>query len=110
MTVSNEGIYDSGAKSLLALRDKVYDKFHKLRWYRYDSSPQVYEAFFWKGDNMKKKMTNWEELQWRGLIKDVAGDGIEDKINNEIPENILELFNYFLYHSKLYYQDYFSQQ
>ncbi len=32
---------------------------------------------------MKKKMTNWEELQWRGLIKDVAGDGIEDKINNE---------------------------
>jgi len=28
-------------------------------------------------------MTNWEELQWRGLIKDVAGEGIEDKINNE---------------------------
>ena len=32
---------------------------------------------------MKKKMTNWEELQWRGLVKDVAGEGIEDKINNE---------------------------
>lgn len=28
-------------------------------------------------------MTNWEELQWRGLVKDVAGDGIENKINNE---------------------------
>lgn len=26
-------------------------------------------------------MTNWEELQARGLIKDVAGVGIEDKIN-----------------------------
>lgn len=30
-----------------------------------------------------EKMTNFEELQWRGLIKDVAGDDIEDKINNE---------------------------
>ncbi len=30
-----------------------------------------------------KKMTNWEELVWRGLVKDVAGEGIEDKINNE---------------------------
>lgn len=29
------------------------------------------------------KMTNWEELLWRGLVKDVAGEGIEDKINNE---------------------------
>ena len=28
-------------------------------------------------------MTNWEELKWRGLVKDVAGDDIEDKINNE---------------------------
>ncbi len=28
-------------------------------------------------------MTNWEELQWRGLVKDIAGEGIEDKINNE---------------------------
>lgn len=28
-------------------------------------------------------MTNWEELQWRGLVKDVAGENIEDKINNE---------------------------
>lgn len=28
-------------------------------------------------------MNNWEELMWRGLVKDVAGDGIEDKINNE---------------------------
>ncbi len=26
-------------------------------------------------------MTNWEELEWRGLVKDVAGDDIEDKIN-----------------------------
>ena len=26
-------------------------------------------------------MTNWEELQWRGLVKDVAGEDIEDKIN-----------------------------
>jgi len=24
--ISDEGIYDSGAKTLLALRDKVYDK------------------------------------------------------------------------------------
>ena len=30
-----------------------------------------------------KKMTNWEELKWRGLVKDVAGSDIEDKINNE---------------------------
>lgn len=28
-------------------------------------------------------MTNWEELKWRGLVKDVAGEDIEDKINNE---------------------------
>lgn len=28
-------------------------------------------------------MTNWEELKWRGLIKDVAGEDITDKINNE---------------------------
>ncbi|MEG1146464.1 MAG: tyrosine--tRNA ligase [Bacilli bacterium] len=28
-------------------------------------------------------MTLWEELQWRGLIKDVAGEDIADKINNE---------------------------
>lgn len=28
-------------------------------------------------------MNNWEELKWRGLIKDVAGSDIEDKINNE---------------------------
>ncbi len=28
-------------------------------------------------------MTNWEELKWRGLVKDVAGDDIEEKINNE---------------------------
>ena len=27
-------------------------------------------------------MTNWEELKWRGLIKDTAGDDIEDKINH----------------------------
>ncbi len=30
-----------------------------------------------------KKMTNWEELQWRGLVKDVAGEDIADKINGE---------------------------
>ena len=30
-----------------------------------------------------KKMTNWEELKWRGLVKDVAGEDIEDKINND---------------------------
>ncbi len=29
-------------------------------------------------------MTNWEELNWRGLVKDVAGEeGIEDLINNK---------------------------
>ena len=28
-------------------------------------------------------MTLFEELKWRGLIKDVAGDDIEDKLNNE---------------------------
>ncbi|MGN1374706.1 MAG: tyrosine--tRNA ligase [Bacilli bacterium] len=28
-------------------------------------------------------MTNWEELQWRGLVKDVAGENIEDLINNK---------------------------
>ena len=30
-----------------------------------------------------KKMTNWEELQWRGLVKDVAGENIEDVVNNK---------------------------
>ena len=29
------------------------------------------------------KMTNWEELQWRGLVKDIAGDDLEDKLNND---------------------------
>ena len=29
-----------------------------------------------------KAMTNWEELQWRGLVKDVAGEDIADKIKN----------------------------
>ena len=28
-------------------------------------------------------MTNWEELEYRGLIKDVAGSDIEDLINNK---------------------------
>ena len=28
-------------------------------------------------------MTNWEELEWRGLIKDIAGEDLKDKINNE---------------------------
>lgn len=30
-----------------------------------------------------KKMSNWEELEYRGLVKDVAGEGLKDKINNE---------------------------
>lgn len=29
------------------------------------------------------KMSNWEELKWRGLVKDVAGEDIENKINND---------------------------
>ena len=28
-------------------------------------------------------MTNWEELEWRGLIKDTAGEDLKDRINNE---------------------------
>ena len=28
-------------------------------------------------------MTFFEELQWRGLVKDIAGDDIADKLNNE---------------------------
>ena len=28
-------------------------------------------------------MTLYEELKWRGLIKDVAGEDLEDKLNNE---------------------------
>ena len=28
-------------------------------------------------------MTVFEDLKWRGLVKDVAGDDIADKINNE---------------------------
>ena len=28
-------------------------------------------------------MTFFEELKWRGLIKDVAGDDLADKLNNE---------------------------
>ena len=34
-------------------------------------------------NRIMKKMTNWEELQWRGLVKDVAGENIEDLINNK---------------------------
>ena len=29
------------------------------------------------------KMTFFEELKWRGLVKDIAGDNLEDKLNNE---------------------------
>ena len=29
-------------------------------------------------------MTNWEELKWRGLVKDVAGDDIADKIHHTL--------------------------
>ncbi len=29
------------------------------------------------------KMSFFEELQWRGLVKDIAGDDIADKLNNE---------------------------
>lgn len=32
---------------------------------------------------MENIMTFYEELQWRGLIKDVAGEDIADKLNNE---------------------------
>ena len=28
-------------------------------------------------------MTLFEELEWRGLVKDLAGDDIEDKLNTE---------------------------
>ena len=28
-------------------------------------------------------MTFFEELQWRGLVKDIAGDDLKDKLNNE---------------------------
>ena len=28
-------------------------------------------------------MTLYEELKWRGLIKDVAGEDLKDKLNNE---------------------------
>ena len=30
-----------------------------------------------------KKMSFFEELKWRGLVKDIAGDDLEDKLNNE---------------------------
>jgi len=30
-----------------------------------------------------KNMTFFEELKWRGLVKDIAGEDLEDKINNE---------------------------
>lgn len=30
-----------------------------------------------------EKMSFFEELKWRGLVKDVAGDDLEDKLNNE---------------------------
>ena len=33
-----------------------------------------------------QKMTNWEELEWRGLVKDVAGADIQEKINNVVKE------------------------
>ena len=30
-----------------------------------------------------KEMSFFEELQWRGLVKDIAGEDLEDKLNNE---------------------------
>ena len=30
-----------------------------------------------------EKMTFFDELKWRGLVKDIAGDDLEDKLNNE---------------------------
>lgn len=30
-----------------------------------------------------KDMTFFEELKWRGLVKDIAGEDLEDKLNNE---------------------------
>ena len=30
-----------------------------------------------------EKMSFFEELKWRGLVKDIAGDDLEDKLNNE---------------------------
>jgi len=30
-----------------------------------------------------KNMTFFEELKWRGLVKDIAGEDLEDKLNNE---------------------------
>lgn len=31
-----------------------------------------------------KEMTFFEELEWRGLVKDIAGDDLKDKLNNDI--------------------------
>ena len=31
---------------------------------------------------MEKEMTLYEELQWRGLIKDISSEDLIDKLNN----------------------------
>ena len=33
-------------------------------------------------------MTNFEELKWRGLIKDTAGEDIEEKIKEVLTDGI----------------------
>ena len=38
-------------------------------------------SFYFKGKVIK--MTLFEDLEWRGLIKDVAGEDIKDKLNGE---------------------------
>ena len=34
---------------------------------------------------MEKEMTLYEELQWRGLIKDISSEDLIEKLNNEKP-------------------------
>ncbi len=75
-SISEDGTYNSGAES--------YNRVKIIKlikgWYRLKETPFGYHLFCLEE---KKNMTNWEELKWRGLVKDVAGDDIADKINNE---------------------------
>ena len=41
--------------------------------------PYIYRNFLYLGG---KNMTLYEELKWRGLIKDISSDELIEKLNN----------------------------
>ena len=64
-------------RRMLALTAKVHI-ICELRWYHVKAS--LDDAFFILGG---KIMNLYEELEWRGLIKDSSSPKIKDLLNNE---------------------------